>query len=291
MTTSETAVNNNQNDEFAKRIKLIASQSVMSTLRILNYCDASEKIGIDTAQKLDDQYEKIKNINNQLEKMDNTMNTVEKNLKELKKSKFRAFLEEFCCCCCIRFKTRANSSSSSMFYSIGSNRNHKMRKIRKKVIYDSECSLKSTPTQIINASKSETYISQVSKPRKIKNKTTSLGNLRSATSVSRSIKSIWSSVKASSIKLVKSSASMLSSSKNKVTNVNSLTEMEKNLNLNMKNIDMQLNSLQAMSLEISKKIEIKDGYLSDVNRYAEVNIERVKDADSVGRRLLHKKNK
>lgn len=243
-----------ENLDISNRIKLLTAQSVNCSYRILDYCDETEKLGIHTTNDLNNQYETIKKIHNQLAQMDKSLIMVEKNLKKLKKSKIRWLFEELFCCC---------------FYS------------KSEIIYDSECSLKSSASlhQPNNSvCHSDVYIA-------IKDKKTSLRSL----SV-KSLKSAFGSVCTGSLKLVRSSASLLRS-KGQHNKTDSISELEKCLDSNIKNIDLELNNLQVISVEISRKIDIKHGYLSQLNQHADVNIQRVKSVDSMGRRLYTNRKK
>lgn len=287
--------------DINNRIKYLTNQTLCSSNRILTYCNSSEKLGVETTRKLNEQYDKIKNIHEDLEQMDEDLKWVEKNLKELRKSRLRSFLDTFCCCCC-------GSSSSAASYSL-----ERRRKSTAEII-DSECSLKSESTSTVpaaasttrmaqNASRSDTFLQRRARATTHNNnsttrrrhKTKSLVNLparsSSRTSVRRSlksIKSILSGFRASSLKLVKSTSVSLHLAKR---SSGSVEQIERNLDLNLRTINSQLDSLQAMSIDIAKRIEKKNGYLNQVNHYADINIERVKSADNVGRKLWIKKKK
>lgn len=313
-----------------EQIRNLTVQSLNSSYRIMSVCEATERLGIETTTRLNAQYETVRNIHDQLDRMDMSLRKVERNLRTLKKSKWRSILEHVCCCwlcwwpcrsCKKRKKKRKkqydenndklNSISSSEFSSSSNFYTPSLQSFR--LQKSSKDSLHSTATSrpaiLMNTTKSETFVETTTSRRKRGHKyelmkkrqtTISLVNLREKPSLTsrslKSLKSALSSVGASSLRLVKSTvSSSLNGSKSSVKNNgqqkqhNSIEMLEKHLDVNMLTINCQLDSLQAMSRDISKTIDAKNGNLSIVNRFTDQNITHVRTADHVGRRL-YKKN-
>lgn len=313
-----------------QKIKSLAAQSLTSSYRILSVCHATERLGIDTVERLESQCEAMRRIEHELGLMGHNIKSVEMNLRELKKSKIRSLFEQICCCFCffnsdennnnksqtdIAFTKTSDSDdgllqseSSSTRSNVNNRLSRSMNALLKKRSRDT---LNSSMSTVIDASKSEeTFVRQRGKKRdrgKIltRQKTTSLVNLRarppppsssSSSLASRSLKSLKST-----LRLVKSNVSLLGSSasssasvgeKNKSTSsqrLDSIDVMEKRLEENMRTLDQQLNNLQSMSRDIAKKIDAKSGShskLSNVNRFADASVQKVRHADETSRRIL-----
>lgn len=309
-----------------KQIRSLAAQSLTSSYRILSVCHATEQLGIDTVERLESQCEAIRRIEDELSLMGQNIKSVEMNLRELKKSKLRSLFEQICCCFCffnsdsynnnhhtdIAFTNPDNgliqSDSSSTHLDVNNRLSKSINASFKKRSRDT---LNSSMPTLIDASKSESFVRQRCKKggkEKIlrRQKTTSLVNLRPRPPPSSSSSSLASlSLKSlkSTLRLVKSNMSVLVSSASSASVVgenekstkrlDSIDVMEKRLEENMRTLDQQLNNLQSMSRDIAKKIDVKSGSntkLSNVNRFADISVQKVRHADLASRQILSNKN-
>lgn len=103
----------NEDKHLNREIKLLTSRTLITAQRILGYCEQTELIGLNTAQLLNNQDEKINKITSRLNIVDTELIDVEQNFKKLKRSNWRVLLET---CCLCKFPKRGiiNVSSSDL---------------------------------------------------------------------------------------------------------------------------------------------------------------------------------
>jgi hypothetical protein len=300
---------------YNHKIKYLSNECLFSSQRILNMCEEATAMGVSIGGKLEEQGEKLNRIESRLFKLNNDLNSVERDLNFMEKSScwhlcclLGELLLELFCCCCRKKKIKSENSSktdNNSFYSktsIYSNLNRKSNKIHK-------IRNLSSPT-IANDNKKNTTEFTVG----VESSVSSSGKLDSIESIKfddennkifekirvkarrsfqsmKSIKSLISNKFSHHSSNSERNAKVVPILNHQNSNLSlnkSLHEMEKQLNMNMRQVDACLDNLQMMVYETGLRINQHNEKICKMDKITDLSIHKTKDTELKGKKFMWK---
>lgn len=277
------------------KLKTLSTHTRQTSNRILNYCDETEKLGINASMLLVEQDEKLNKIDRGVEKMSDELKKVETNINNLNRSgaclAFRAIGEILIDC----FICKTKTSKSSDIKTLTSSNDKPKKSLFSKLFKNKKKSYSKNPdnknvTLMLNdrnlpifdyliKSDSGSSFNSMSYEYKRDIITTNISNLKSSLSSpllteSNEKNNPKTALDSNKYNRRKSSFSV------------SLIDLRKNLGDNLKKINFKLDSLQSMAIDIGNELNKQNRKLELVSSRTDLASVKVKTTENTGKKLI-----
>ena len=272
------------------KLKTLSTHTRQTSNRILNYCDETEKLGINASILLVEQDEKLNKIDRGVEKMSDELKKVETNINNLNRFgaclAFRAIGECFIC--------KAKTSKSSDIKTLTSSNDKRKKSLFSKLFKNTKKNYSKNPdknvTLMLNdrnlpifdyliKSDSGSSFNSMSYEYKRDIITTNISNLKSSFSSpllteSNEKDNVKTALDSNKYNRRKSSFSV------------SLVDLRKNLGDNLNKINFKLDSLQSMAIDIGNELNKQNRKLEIVSSRTDLASVKVKTTENTGKKLI-----
>ena len=275
------------------KLKTLSTQTRQTSNRILNYCDETEKLGLNASMLLVEQYEKLNKIDRGVEKMSDELKKVETNINKLNRSgaclAFRAIGEILIGC----FICKAKTSKSSDIKTLTSSNDKPKKSLFSKLFKNAKKNDSKNPdnknvTLMLNdrnlpifdylvKSDSGSSFNSMSYEYKRDIITTNISNLKS---------SLSSPLLTESNEKNNTKTALDSSNRRKSSFSVSLIDLRKNLGDNLKKINFKLDSLQSMAIDIGNELNKQNRKLELVSSRTDLASVKVRTTENTGKKLI-----